>query len=267
MRTGPLLLGASLRTIAFGAALGGALALTALSVPAAQADTVVGDTNVSNIVVNGGKDVVIGTTNKVTFKVTFTASDPSGIEDGESYLYKGTWSDSIAFWSDDRDEDTTCATGAKVTCTTTYTIIPEYDMYGDVSAGAWRAGAFAKATDGNSARKTNLGGFSLKRYAKLTVNASPEPVTKGKAITVTGKLTRASWNDHAYHGYAGQSVKLQFRKAGSSTYSTVKTISTNSTGNLKTTVTASTDGYWRYYFPGSGTTASAAATGDFVDVK
>ncbi|MET8102504.1 calcium-binding protein [Streptomyces sp. NPDC005236] len=256
-----------MRTIASCAALSGALALTALSVPAAQADTVVGDTTVSNIVVNGGKDVVIGTTNKVTFKVTFTASDPSGIEDGESYLYKGTWSDPSAFWSDDSDEDTTCAAGTKVTCTTTYTIVPEYDLYGDASAGAWRAGAYAKAVDGNSAKKTNLGGFSLKRYAKLTVNASPEPVTKGKAITVAGKLTRASWNDRAYHGYTGQPVKLQFRKAGSSSYSTVKTVPTNSHGDLKTTVTAASDGYWRYYFPGTSTTAPATVTGDFVDVK
>ncbi|MGW7613702.1 calcium-binding protein [Streptomyces sp. NPDC054766] len=256
-----------MRTTAFCAALSGALALTALSVPAAQADTVVGDTTVSNIVVNGGKDVVIGTTNKVTFKVTFTASDPSGVEDGESYLYKGTWSDPSAFWSDDRDEDTTCATGTKVTCTTTYTITPEYDLNHDAYAGAWRAGAYAKANDGNSAKKTNLGGFSLKRYAKLTVNASPEPVTKGKTITVSGKLIRAGWNDHKYHGYTSQPVKLQFRKAGTSTYSTVKTVNTNGYGDLKTTVTASTDGYWRYYFPGTSTTASATATGDFVDVK
>ncbi|MET7313421.1 calcium-binding protein [Streptomyces sp. NPDC005571] len=256
-----------MRTIAIGAALSGALAFTALSVPAAQADTVVGDTTVSNIVVNGGKDVVIGTTNKVTFKVTFTASDPSGIEDGESYLYKGTWSDPTAFWSDDRDEDTTCATGTKATCTTTYTIIPEYDLHYDAHAGAWRAGAYAKANDGNSAKTTNLGGFSLKRYSKLTVNASPEPVAKGKTITVSGKLTRASWDDRKYHGYTNQPVKLQFRKAGTSTYSTVKTVHTNSYGNLKATVTASTDGYWRYYFPGTSTTAVAKSTSDFVDVK
>lgn len=99
------------------------------------------------------------------------------------------------------------------------------------------------------------------------MNASPEPVAKGKTITVSGKLTRASWDDRKYHGYTKQPVKLQFRKAGTSTYSTVKTVYTNSYGNLKTTVTASTDGYWRYYFPGTSTTALAKSTSDFVDVK
>ncbi|NUP38698.1 MAG: hypothetical protein HOY76_17195, partial [Streptomyces sp.] len=73
--------------------------------------------------------------------------------------------------------------------------------------------------------------------------------------------------DHLYHGYAGQSVKLQFRKAGSSTYSTIRTLTTTSTGTAKTTTTASTDGYYRYYFPGTTTTPAAHATGDFVDVR
>ena len=47
----------------------------------------------------------------------------------------------------------------------------------------------------------------------------------------------------------------------------MKTVTTNSTGNLKTTVKATTDGYWRYSFGGSTTTASATAGGDYVDVR
>lgn len=93
-------------------------------------------------------------------------------------------------------------------------------------------------------------------YAKLTTNASPEPVSAGTTLTVTGKLSRANWDDNAYHGYANQSVKPQFRKAGTSTYTTVKSVTTSSTGTLRTTVTASADGYWRYAFAGTTTTAS-----------
>jgi single-stranded DNA-binding protein len=107
----------------------------------------------------------------------------------------------------------------------------------------------------------------VQRYSKLTVNASPEPVKKGKTVTVTGKLSRANWEDNEYHGYTNQSVKLQFRKKNSSTYTTVKTIKSNSTGNLKTTVTASTDGYYRYSFAGTATTPAVNAAGDFVDVQ
>lgn len=85
---------------------------------------------------------------------------------------------------------------------------------------------------------------------------------------MTGKLSRADWETlGGFHGYAGQKVRLQFRKKGASTYTTVKTVTTNSTGNLKTTVKATTDGYWRYSFAGSVTTATATAYGDYVDVR
>jgi hypothetical protein len=42
---------------------------------------------------------------------------------------------------------------------------------------------------------------------------------------------------------------------------------TSSTGTLKTTAKALTDGYWRYTFAGTSTTASAIASGDYVDVR
>ena len=48
---------------------------------------------------------------------------------------------------------------------------------------------------------------NIQRYSKLSVNASPEPVAKGKTITVTGKLTRANWETHDYRGYTNQPVK------------------------------------------------------------
>jgi hypothetical protein len=62
-------------------------------------------------------------------------------------------------------------------------------------------------------------------------------------------------------------VKLQFRKKGSSTYTTVKTIRTNSTGNLKTTVKATVDGFFRWSFAGTSTTPAVNAAGDFIDVQ
>ena len=106
----------------------------------------------------------------------------------------------------------------------------------------------------------------LQRLSKLTVNASPEPVKKGKTITVTGKLSRANWDTAKYAGYSSQSVKLQFRKKSSSTYTTLKTIKSNSSGNLSTTVTASVDGYSRYSFAGTTTTVAVNATGDLIAV-
>ncbi|QHA05404.1 hypothetical protein GQF42_20755 [Streptomyces broussonetiae] len=65
----------------------------------------------------------------------------------------------------------------------------------------------------------------------------------------------------------GQSVKLQFRKSGTSTYTTVKTVTTDSSGNLRTTATASAGGYWRYSYGGISTTPGVSATGVYVGVK
>jgi hypothetical protein len=62
-------------------------------------------------------------------------------------------------------------------------------------------------------------------------------------------------------------VKLQFKKKGSTTWSTLKTIKTSSTGALKTTVKASADGYFRYTFAGNSTTAAVTSASDFIDVK
>lgn len=62
-------------------------------------------------------------------------------------------------------------------------------------------------------------------------------------------------------------MQLQFRKRGSSTYTTLKTVKTSSTGTLSTTTRASSDGYYRFVFVSTTTTGSATATGDFVDVR
>ncbi|MFD8964038.1 hypothetical protein ACFV0C_03370 [Streptomyces sp. NPDC059568] len=90
---------------------------------------------------------------------------------------------------------------------------------------------------------------------------------KGRTLTVTGKLTRADWNTNKYANYASQPVRLEFRKKDSSAYSMVKTVKANGSGSLKTTVKAVSDGYWRWKFTGTSTTAAIATTGDYVDVR
>ncbi|MFD3474345.1 DUF5707 domain-containing protein [Streptomyces sp. NPDC058695] len=287
----------------------GALALTAIAVPAAQAadhsgvrgaasqattfaaqatsqtakatafsaasasDDQLGDTAISNVVVNGGKDVVLGTTATKTITVTFTATDDSGIDTSTGYavLYHGTDmdnSDAGAVPSQQVGDETNCkTTGATTaTCTMTVTIDPRANL-ANYAAGSWKTWAIAGGTDGDYSQKENARTFSVKRYSKLTTNASPEPVTKGKTITVTGSLTRANWDTSKYMGYTKQPVKLQFKKKGAASYTTVKTVTSSSTGGLKTTVTAASDGYWRYSFAGTSTTPSVTSTSDFVDVR
>ncbi|MEU0070518.1 DUF5707 domain-containing protein [Streptomyces sp. NPDC006332] len=248
----------------------GALALSAIAVPAAQADDAYGDTTVSGISVNAGKAVVVGSTATKTVTVSFTVKDDSGVKNAMALLWHGSDFDNAdsAATANSSDAYAKCTkvNATTSTCKATYDLKPGYNAINAV-AGTWKVWVIASGKDGDFVQKDNAKTFKLQRLSKLTVNASPEPVKKGKTITVTGKLTRANWDANKYSGYTAQPVKLQFRKAGSNTYTTVKTIKTNSTGNLSTTVKASVDGYFRYSFAGTSTTPAVNAAGDYVDVN
>ncbi|MGW7198284.1 DUF5707 domain-containing protein [Streptomyces chryseus] len=270
------------------AAVSGALALSAFAVPVAQAedapkagalsafagqapadDILVGDTQITNVVVNGGKDIVLGTTNPKTITVSVTATDPSGIQDAYVALWHGASADDVDGYVVPNEEAATCteSSATTATCKLTITIDPQLDLYMNSLAGTWKVEAAAQGKDEDFVWKDAYKTHRVQRFSKLTVNASPEPVVKGKTITVTGKLSRANWETYTYAGYTAQPVKLQFRKAGTSTYTTVKTVTSSSTGTLKATVTAASDGYFRYSFAGTSTTPAVSAAGDYVDVR
>ncbi|MFJ6016669.1 DUF5707 domain-containing protein [Streptomyces sp. NPDC092952] len=257
-----------MRTRSAVAAASGALVLSALGLPAAHAAPVA--PVVSKVTVNGGKDIVLGTTAPRTVTVSVTASHPSGIDTGWLLLWHGKDQeeglDAVLLPNEER-ATCTAVNATTSTCSLTLTVDPRVDLPKNAVAGTWHVLAGARAVDGSDTSSDFASTARVQRYSKLTVNAAPEPVKKGKTLTITGKLSRANWEDHAYHGYAGQSVKLQFRKKDSSTYTTVKTIRTSSTGTLKTTAKASVDGYWRYSFAGTSTTPAVSAAGDFVDVR
>jgi hypothetical protein len=245
------------------AVVGGALALSALAVPAAQADGHGGDTKITKVVVDGDNKVVVGTSSPVTVKVSVTATDNSGIKGADEFSLYGP---------DNGYASTSKPTCTKVnattsTCTASVKIDPKTDYLTNKSAGTWYVDAWVDGKDGDFIWKEKAGSFSFQRAAKLTANASPEPVKKGKTVTVTGALTRANWESFKYGAYASQSVKLQFLKKGSSSYTTLKTVKADTKGNLKATTTASADGYYRFSFAGNSTTGSVNSAGDFVDVQ
>ncbi|WP_327235345.1 calcium-binding protein [Streptomyces sp. NBC_01317] len=251
-----------------GAGAGLALAATAVGATAAQAeDGGSGNITIDKVVVNGGKPVVVGTTDVVSAKVSVTASDDSGIA-GTTYISAfGPKPNYAQIWDDEISCVKVSATTS--TCSGTLTFDPQAStgFVGNSAAATWKLGTLVSAHDADYIHRDAATTFKVQRYSKLTVNASPEPVKKGKTVTVTGKLSRANWDDNKYHGYTNQPVKLQFRKKNSSSYTTVKTVRSNSTGALKATVAASTDGYFRYSFAGTATTPAVSAAGDFVDVR
>ncbi|MFJ3304454.1 DUF5707 domain-containing protein [Streptomyces sp. NPDC086549] len=247
--------------------------LAGFAAPGAYADETHGDIQVDSVVVNGGKNIVVDTADK-TVTVSVTATDPSGIWDADFYLWRGPdgtdpyfSADSYVATNEDTEPaDCVASSSTTSTCSKTFTFEPDWWLK-NADAGTWKVGVQVSANDGSWTERYAYTTTRLQRHSKLTADAGPEPVAKGRTLTVTGKLTRANWDTLDYRGYAGQPVKLQFRKAGTTTYTTVKTVNTSSTGSLTTTVPAFEDGYWRWAFAGTSTTPAANAPGDFVDVQ
>lgn len=244
-------------------AVSGALALSALAVPAAQADGGWGDTRITKVVVDGDNKVSVGTSKAKTVKVSVTAKDDSGIAGADRFTLYGP---GHGYFTTSKPS-CKAASATTSTCTASVVVAPKVDYLTNSNAGTWYVDAWIDARDDDFVWKQKAGSFTFQRASQLTANASPEPVKKGKTITVTGKLSRANWETLRYGGYTGQPVKLQFRKKGSAAYSTVKTVRTNSRGELRTTVKASADGYYRYSFAGTSTTPAVNAAADFVDVR
>ncbi|MFJ9379609.1 hypothetical protein [Streptomyces sp. NPDC101455] len=243
------------------------LPATARAADTAAAD----DTTFSNVVVNGGKDIVLGPTTGKTVTITWTARDPEGVAASWAYLWHGPNTDDADGRLPLYPPAGTCvvspADPTTSTCKVSIAVSAARDVDHNGLAGAWKVLAGAQDTHDNWTETDVAGTASFKRYARVTVNASPEPVKKGRTITVTGKLTRANWEIGTYTGYQGRPVQLQFRKKGSSVYTALKNVTTGVGGTLKTTTKAKTDGYYRFVFTGTPTTGPSTATGDFVDVR
>ncbi|MEU5040306.1 hypothetical protein [Streptomyces griseorubiginosus] len=258
-------------------AASGAVALSALAVPAAQAATPAAGPAVtfSQLKVNSGKNIVVGPTTQVTVSATYTVTKPASLNPNSiktgPVLYQGTLSlDNDRVLGGDGPGTCTVSSTTVLKCSAKIQFRPKSsDTDADLvnnAAGTWKLGAVA-VNDSGVTLQGDLGTTHLQRRATLTTDASPEPVKKGRTITVTGKLSRANWDTNKYAGYSTQPVKLQFKKKGATTWSTLKTIKSSSTGALKTTVKASADGYFRYTFAGTTTTSPVNSAADYIDVR
>ncbi|MEU8589055.1 hypothetical protein AB0C59_18935 [Streptomyces sp. NPDC048664] len=232
-----------------------------------------------------GKAYKVGTTNHVAFSVSYTLTHGADVDIKSSdfntgpIIYKGSSTARVNELGGEEPATCTAVSSTVATCKGDIDVYPADGYLMNSDAGSWSAGAVAIKWNGQQG-KTNpdyskigyaetdgLGTTLIQRNATLTTDASPEPVKKGATLTVKGKLSRANWETNHYGAYGGQSVKLQFAKKGSTTYTTLTTVKADSAGNLKTTLKASADGYFRYSFAGNSTTSAVTSTSDFVDVK
>ncbi|MFI6484253.1 hypothetical protein ACIBH1_40465 [Nonomuraea sp. NPDC050663] len=168
--------------------------------------------------------------------------------------------------TDDSDADVTCGG---------FTFDLDETVSGVFAGGMWvLPGAPSKATCGvvvrNSHGVTASSSFTydLQRHARIvSLNAGPEPVRKGRRITVTGVLQGTNTVGTAYGHLNGGRVSIQFRKKGSTTWSTLSTVTTSGKGNFSRAFTAKSDGTWRAVYGGTWSFTKATSGSDYVDVR
>jgi hypothetical protein len=134
-----------------------------------------------------------------------------------------------------------------------------------VAPGQWNVSAFAEDNKGN--RSTGVSQirdtFVLKYATKIAkLNAAPEPVTKGQTLTVKGILRQALTSGWA--PYAGKVVKVQFRKAGTTSWTKVGTAVSGSNGAFAFVTKATAAGDWRAIYKGDTTKTRAVSGIDAV---
>ncbi|OEJ36344.1 hypothetical protein [Streptomyces agglomeratus] len=252
------------RTVVAGAAA--AVFTGVAAVPAGAAE---GGVSFTRVAVNGGKPIVVGVKEQVRVHATFRMTTRLKHDSGPTvFPYRGNPETGPLRISAIETSDCKVVDSENGICdfTERMYIDPRY-LDGNEDAGTWRTAARVfLAGDAWDTDDENLP-LQVKRAARVTVSASPEPVTTGKTITVTGRVTRANWDTYTYQGYAGRTVSLQFKAAGASSYTTVKKATSSSTGALRTTVQATVPGTWRWTYYGNSTTGAKSSTGDYVAVR
>ncbi|MFE9460988.1 hypothetical protein [Streptomyces californicus] len=252
------------------AVVAGGAAAVFTGVAAVSAGAAEGGVAFSRVTMNGGKPIVIGVKEEVEVHGTFRMTTKLTYDHGPTlFPYRGKPGHGDELWNTIFSSDCKVVDKAKGICDfeEQLHIDPRHIDFGNEDAGAWKAAARVNLRgDGYDIDDVNLP-LRVQRATRLTVNASPEPVAKGKTITVTGKITRANWDTHTYQGYAGRSVSLQFKAAGSSSYKTVKKAVSGTGGALRTTVKATGPGSWRWTYYGNSTSGAKSSSGDHVAVR
>lgn len=132
-----------------------------------------------------------------------------------------------------------------------------------VKDGTWRA-RYAGTADRAAAVSSSDNVDVKLRTAVSGFNASPEPVRKGRTITVEGTLRSL---DGTWKNTSGQSVIILFRADGSSKWSKQATVRTNSRGVFSKGFTAKKDGTWKAEFKATSSRLGTLSSGDRVDVR
>jgi hypothetical protein len=255
-------------------ALAGALVLGAVAVPTAAFAT----TAKPVISKATSLSATLGLSGTITLGVTVSAKDASGIKAIYAEPYPlayakepGAVPTAGDLTSDAADNLLKVKSHTATTQTAGVTDTEKFTKAGDLPpnevAGTLGVAVLVVAKDGSTTYNAKATTFSWKRADKLTSKVSATKVVKGANLTVKGQLNRANWTKDTYQGYAAQGVSLEFRKTGSTVWTTVKVVQSGKTGALSATVKDSKSGSWRYVFVGNSTSGAAASAASTVGLK
>lgn len=103
-------------------------------------------------------------------------------------------------------------------------------------------------------------------------NATPEPAVYGTKIRVVGYIdtspsaTTPCCENQVFTPLAGASVDLERKYVGTTTWATIATATSDTSGRLNATTTATRDAAYRWHYNGAGDNAPTTGPADKVDV-
>lgn len=133
--------------------------------------------------------------------------------------------------------------------------------------GKWRVRVVAYDRKGKA-----LGSREESWYEKFdtvikSYNAAPEPIRKGRTLSVSGRLLRVNNLGTGYTSYSGKKIEVFFLAKGAKSWTYMGATKTAKDGRFRKAFTAKRDGVWRAYFPGTSNFDRQKSWDDFIDVR
>lgn len=126
--------------------------------------------------------------------------------------------------------------------------------------GSYTLRVLAFDTAANVSELVKVGTYQARYKTKLGLDVADRTVAKGEAVALSGSLRRVS--PTGWQGFAGQKLVVQFREAGTTTWTRVGRVYTGALGTFTSDkFTAAKAGSWRVVFAGDAKTVSATSQG------
>jgi hypothetical protein len=234
----------------------GVLAVGGIVLPSIGQRQTSGDTKILSVVVNEGKPVVLGATDRASFSFSITAEDNSGIKSVDKV---GIWGSNYGVL---RPSATTCVAKSKTVsvCTGSVSVdVTKREIF-DNMAGEWHVQATANANDGDHFESDTAGDFSIKKAASAVITGVPPTASAGETITVEGQLQQPNWRSQLWVPNTGQTVYLVFRPQGSTVWKRVAITTTDRQGNMRVYTKVTGTGVFFWLYDGKYWSESVAST-------